>query len=47
MKKDYQAPEVEIISLIAEEPTTSKSMLEEIASGRIEASMGVEDSIFG
>lgn len=38
MKKDYQAPEVEIISLTAQESTTSKDMLD--------GSMGIEDSIF-
>ena len=47
MKKDYQAPEVEVISLTAQEPTTSKNMLDEIASGTIDGSMGVEDNIFG
>ena len=44
MKKDYQAPEVEIISLTAQEPTTAKDMLNSIE--QIEGEMGVESSIF-
>lgn len=49
MKKTYQVPEVELISLIAQEPITAKGDLSLYSgdSDIIDGSTGVEDNIFG